>query len=683
MKFLRNYSIKDLFFPASVTAKTAFDISLNNLRWIMTALILAVLPHVLHMPIWVTLFFGGLLVWRYAATQRNGYLPGQWMRLGLALILVIGVILSYRSLTIGRDAGVALLVGLLGLKLLEMRSLRDAMLLTFLSYFLIITNFFYSQAIPTALYLIIVMLVSTGTLIALSDLNHALDLRKRLKLSTQIVLQSIPLAIALFVLFPRIPGPLWGLPEDAYGSAESGFSDSMNPGSISNLSLSDEVAFRVTFDGEVPAPSERYWRGVVLWHTDGETWEKGFGFPLKNDILQNPQKPVDYTITLEPHNKTWLFALDLPADIPADVPNYLAPQLLNGYQIRTAHKVSQRLKYRLRSYTDYQISAKDNRNFQRLIYRALQLPDNKHPRAKALAQAWQMDNPEPKALVQRALDYFHQEEFFYTLAPPPLHNDPVDEFLFDSRRGFCEHYSATFVTLMRAASVPARVVVGYQGGTINPLGNFMTVRQRDAHAWTEVWLEGEGWVRIDPTAAVAPERVQQGLNAVAPGLDNPLGIELDQGSLAMRSWRYLRNSLDMLNNSWNQWILNYGQAQQYNLLNWLGLERFGYQALVFALLLMIGIILLFVGLWLFSVRRLQQNDLLQIAYLRFCRRLAQLGVERKAHEGPQAFAQRASLVLPEQAAQIRHISQLYIQLRYRRKAEIKQHQQFNQLVKSF
>lgn len=675
--------MKDLFFPASLTAKTPFELGLNNLRWILAPLTLAVLPHVLHMPLWVTLFFSVLLVWRYVIAQRQWQLPGQWLRLALAVLLLIGVILTFRSLTIGRDAGVALLVGLLGLKLLEMRSLRDAMLLTFLSYFLIITNFFYSQAIPTALYLIIVMLVSTGTLIALNDLTYALDLRKRLRLSTQILLQSVPLAIVLFVLFPRVPGPLWGLPEDAYGNAESGFSDLMNPGSISNLSLSDAVAFRVEFLDTIPAPQDRYWRGVVLWHTDGETWKPGLETPLTDTTLQATQQPVDYAITLEPHNKTWLFALDLPAQVPADLPDFLNPQLLSGYQIKTQHKISQRLKYRLRSYTDYQIIGEDGDLFERRMRYALQLPANQHARTKALAAEWQAENPEPRALVERALSYFNKESFFYTLAPPPLLNDPIDEFLFDSRRGFCEHYAATFVTLMRAASVPARVIIGYQGGSMNPLGNFMTVRQRDAHAWAEVWLQDQGWVRIDPTAAVAPERVQRGLNAVMPGLDSPLGFELDQSSLAMRSWRYLHNSLDMLNNSWNQWVLSYGQAQQLNLLQWLGLERFGYQALVFALLLIIGIILLFVGSWLFSVRRLQQTDLLQAAYLRFCRRLAQLGVERKAHEGPQAFAQRASLALPQQAAQIRRISQLYMHLRYRQSAEKAQQQSFKQLVKNF
>ncbi len=675
--------MKDLFFPASLTAKTAFDLSLNNLRWMLSALALAVLPHVLHMPIWVTLFFALLLAWRYASAYYQWQLPNQWLRLGLAVILLIGVVLSYRSLTIGRDAGVALLVGLLGLKLLEMRSLRDAMLLTFLSYFLIMTNFFYSQAMLTAVYLMLVMLVSTGALIALSDLNHALDFHKRARLSAQILLQSVPLAIVLFLLFPRVPGPLWGLPEDAYGDAQSGFSDTMQPGSISNLSLSDEVAFRVEFFSDIPQAKNRYWRGVVLWHTDGKTWKPGLDAPLADNTLQEPQQAVDYAITLEPHSKTWLFALDVPAAAPSDVASYLAPQLLNGHQIKTAHKVSQRLKYHLRSYTDYRIAAQRDTALEQQMRHALRLPANQHPRAKALALEWQNDNPQPQAIVQQALDYFNREAFFYTLAPPPLLNDPIDEFLFDSRRGFCEHYAATFVTLMRAASVPARVVVGYQGGGMNPLGNFMTVRQRDAHAWAEVWLQDQGWVRVDPTAAVAPERVQQGLNGMMPELNNPLGFQLEQSSLVMRSWRYLRNSLDVMNNSWNQWVLSYGQAQQYHLLQWLGLERFGYQALVFALLLMIGIILLFVGLWLFSVRRLQQTDSLQAAYLRFCRRLAKLGVERKAYEGPQAFAQRASLALPQQAAQIRQISQFYVQWRYRQRAEKAQQQHFKQLVKRF
>ncbi len=665
-----------------ITLESSFQLPLNTLRWILTALMLAVLPHVLHMPLWITVAFVLLVLWRYIIAQKQWPLPGTWIRLGLAFVLLLGVILSFRSLTIGRDAGVALLVGLLGLKLLEMRNLRDAMLLSFLSFFLIMTNFFYSQSIPTAGYLIIVMLVATGTLISLSDLNQALNLRQRLRLSTQILLQSIPLAIALFVLFPRIPGPLWGLPEDAYGSAASGFSGSMRPGSISNLSLSDAVAFRVEFFSEVPPPALRYWRGAVLWQTDGESWQPGRQFPIDSDALEQYSDPVDYAITLEPHHQRWLFSLDLPQQSPSELPHYLQPRLLTGHQIKTEHKISQRIKYRLQSFTHYRTTSTPNsRTMWRRLHRALQLPPNRHPQAKALAQSWQTENPDPRALVQKALDYFNQEHFFYTLSPPPLLNDPIDEFLFDSRKGFCEHYSAAFVTLMRAASVPARVVVGYQGGNMNPLGDFMTVRQRDAHAWAEVWLQGQGWVRVDPTGAVAPERVQRGLNASMPGLDNPLGLELEQNSLVMSAWRYVRNGLDMMNNSWNQWVLNYGQSHQLNLLKWLGLEQLGYRALTLVLFCLIGMSLLLIGLWLFSVRRLHYSEPIQAAYLQFCRQLARRGVERRMHEGPQDFARRASLALPQYAAKIQYISRWYIQLRYRKTPHTKQQQQFKQAVK--
>ncbi len=676
--------MKDLFFPASLTAQTPFHLPLDTLVWILVSLGLAVLPHTLHLPIWITLWFVLLLLWRYLISRQHWHLPGTWLRMGLVVLLLMGVLLSFRSLTIGRDAGVALLVGLLGLKLLEMRSLRDAMLLTFLGYFLIITNFFYSQSIPTAVYLLLVMLVTTGTLISLSDLNEALKLPQRLRLASQILMQSVPLALVLFVLFPRIPGPLWGLPEDAYGSATTGFSEAMRPGSISELSLSDAVAFRVAFFSAVPPAEQRYWRGLVLWRTDGETWTPGLELPASDDLAVEG-KAVDYAITLEPHNRKWLFALDLPVTTPTDLPGYLEPRLLSGRQIKTEHNISQRVKYRLRSFTHYTTREQDedNRYFDRLMRQALSLPEGKHLRTKALAQSWQQENPDPQALVQRALAFFHQEAFYYTLSPPPLNNDPIDAFLFDSRRGFCEHYAATFVTLMRAAGVPARVVVGYQGGSMNPLGDFMTVRQRDAHAWAEVWLQAHGWVRVDPTAAVAPERVQQGLNATDAGLDNPLGLQLEQSSLALYAWRYLRNTLDLINNGWNQWVLNYGQAQQLNLLAWLGLEDFGYQALVIALLVMVGIILLFVGLWLFSVRRLQQIDPLLAVYLAFCRQLATLGVERRAYEGAQDFAQRAALALPRYASQIHGISHLYMQLRYRQAEGAQAVQQFKQRVQQF
>jgi len=654
--------------------KPSFALSHSVLVWLLVSLGCVMLPHVLRLPLWAPLLFAILAGWRYGHQRRAWPLPSAGIRILIALALVAGIVGTFHSL-FGRDAGVTFLVGLMGLKLLEMNSQRDALLLLFLGYFLILTNFLYSQSPLLAAYLFLAMLLISATLISLSDVCQRLSWIARLRLSAALVAQGIPLMVVLFLFFPRIEGPMWGLPEDAY-AGRSGLSDSMTLGNISQLSLSDEVVFRVMFEGEVPAQSDLYWRGPVLWWTDGRTWKNLFQSLQTNVSPLFFGDPVRYTVTLEAHNKPWLFALELPEAPPSNILSYQTVD----YQLHARFPVSQLTRYTLVSYSDYHALSLNEQ--QRSM--ALRLPKGAHPQARALAATWRekMGEDEQK-IVQQALYYFRHEPFVYTLQPPPMLKDTVDEFLFQTRRGFCEHYASAFTVLMRSAGIPARVVTGYQGGEINPLGNYLVVRQRDAHAWSEVWLENQGWVRVDPTAAVSPTRIESGIDTALPPRFSTLGFEFSQDSALARWTRHWRNGWDALNNGWNQWVLGYGPQRQMQLMRSLGIADPDYHHLALAMLSTLSALLLGIGLWLLRGRYLGVRDPLLRQYQYLCNKLARRGLARHTGEGPLTYAQRVSTARPDLSDQIRSIVHFYLRLRYRQNASILQIKRLAAQVRRF
>ncbi|MEY3219441.1 MAG: hypothetical protein RIT27_798 [Pseudomonadota bacterium] len=639
----------------------SFQLSRRSGYELLAMLIWVVLPHLTRLPVWTTTLFVILLGWRYLSLEKGWALPPNFLKNMLALLVLGMVLVTFRTLN-GRDAGVAFLVCLMGLKMLEIRQLKEALLLVFLSYFLMLTHFLYSQSILTVVHLMSAVILSTAVLMGFQSPHFSQ--RDSLKLSVKLLALSLPLAIVLFVFFPRIQGPLWGLPRDAFNTAVTGLSDRLELGNIANLSALDNVAFRVQFDGKVPDSSQRYWRGAVFWHTDGKTWRGSAGDGTPTKIGREWRgEPVDYNLTLEPHPQPWLFSLDLPFSIPSNGAEQLKPFLLADYQLQTRSKIGQPVHYQLRSYPEALIGLQDSPQLQRHLKAALQLPPNKHPKTRAIAQQWVEENPDPKALIARAMGFFNREQFFYTLAPPPLANDPIDEFLFDTRAGFCEHYATAFATLMRAANVPTRIVVGYQGGTHNPLGNYWVIRQRDAHAWVEVWLKSEGWVRLDPTAAVAPERIRDGVPDSLPSFFEPLGF--NQESFAAHLFQQFRYRWDWFNNAWNQWVIGYNQTQQQQLLEWLGLEKYGYRALL-GLLMGLGAVCVGAVMgWLWWQRPIKPRDPLLVAYNRLCAKVARrTGVLRQPHEGARDFAQRLQQTCPHLSADFDALTDKYLKLRY-------------------
>ncbi len=604
-------------------------------------------PHAVHLPLWVSALCFSVLVWRSYLTYSGNTLPKRGLLTAITLGSMGGILIEFHTL-FGREVGVALLMLLATLKLMELRTMRDAMALLFLSCFIIITNFFYSQSLPTGLYMLATLLVIATIWVHLNA--PEITFKPRLRVAATLLLQAIPLTLILFVLFPRVQGPLWGMPQDAYSS--SGLDDKMTPGSLGKLALSDEVAFRVSYPGRPPRRDQMYWRGPVLWLYDGSTWTPGRNRQGIQPNFTDATDPIEYNVTLEPHNKNWLFLLDMPNHIS------ITAGLSDDFQVLSREPVNARLRYEARSHLRYTANMQESAG---QLQRALQLPQGFNPRARELAAGWRSKADNETGIVQEALAYFHQQEFFYTLEPPLLGRDSVDDFLFNTRRGFCEHYASAFVFLMRAAGIPARVVTGYQGGELNAVGNYYIVRQSDAHAWAEVWLAGHGWQRIDPTAAVAPARVERSLSAALP--DN---AALPFMSRNPPQWmRELRLNWDALSNRWNQWVLGYDSELQFALLSRLGMESVSMQKMALNMIAGLGIIIALFAAFMLRHLFKREQDKVQTAWLKVCRKLAKAGMPRAAHEGPQDYAKRVAIARPDLKDAIHDLANRYSALRYR------------------
>ena len=621
----------------------------GQVGWLLLALTLVMLPHTERLPWWITLLSALLLAWRAFITWHALRMPSKWLLFTIAGGAIGGIYLHYGRL-LGRDSGVALLVVMLVLKLLEMVALRDAMILVFLCYFVVITNFLYSQSITMAAYLLIVVWVVTATLIGFQFRQQQPGYRYQFRSAGVLLMQSLPLMLVLFVLFPRISGPLWSMPQDAL-SGTTGLSDEMSPGSVSKLLTSDAVALRASFRSEIPRPNQLYWRGPVMWDFDGYSWTASRFSSRSPRMVERLGPMIDYTVTVEPHSRRWLFALDLPAAAPEPA------RLTGDFQLLNPEAVSRRTRYNMISYPDW----RDNDELPPVDRRrGLALPAGSNPRTATMAAELRKKASDDDTYIQAVLAIFREQNFYYTTTPPLLGANPVDQFLFSSRAGFCEHYASAFTVLMRAGGIPARIVTGYQGGEINYVGAYLTVRQADAHAWAEVWLNGRGWTRVDPTASVSPSRVEAGVAAAVPQselLPRQLRGEYEWLQRARMTW-------DSVTNSWNQVVLEYTQERQLQLMERLGVDDVSWQKLASLMFILATSVTLVVGVLMLYRLRGRRTDPLIKAYARFCDKLARHGVPRHPSEGPQDYARRAGARLPDLQSQIEPLIARYIDLRY-------------------
>ncbi len=616
----------------------------RDFAMLVAGLAIVLAPHALRAPWWLALLTVALIGWRAAGLANRSLLPSIWLLLAIVAAGMLGIWLEFRAI-FGRTPGVMLLVLFSGLKVLESRNQRDAAAVVFLTWFLAITNFLYSQSIPTALGMCAAVATSVAALVGCAAPRR--DLRANLRSAGLLLGQAVPAALVLFLLFPRVQGPLWGLPQDAY-SAMSGLSDTMEPGSVSQLILSDAIAFRVDFQGEPPPRRSLYWRGPVLWDFDGRVWRMS---PPSVTELQPPRggSRIAYSVLLEPHNRNWLFALEVPASLPPDA------RYLHDGQIVSPAPIRARMRYEMVTHLEAEPDPEEEIGN---LNRALRLPRGFNPRARALAAQWRQSAASDLQVLELAVAHFRREQLQYTTEPRLLGRDSVDEFLYVTREGFCEIYASAFVFLMRAAGVPARVVTGYQGGDLNPVDGRFTVRQSDAHAWSEVFLAGRGWIRVDPTVLSVPRRLDDGLaRAVASGAALPL---LMRPNLA---WlRELRNNWEALAHQWNLRVLGYNPGRQREFMSLLGIRDADWLELASTLLAVLGAFVLLLLAWM--LRHQLRPDPVQAAWQRFCRKLGARGVARAPHEGPRDYAERAARNLPSAGEPIRSIAALYIALRY-------------------
>jgi len=617
--------------------------------WLALPLALAVAPHLLRLPLWFAalwvLSFGLFLSVRF---NRPGRAAGL-LRLALAGAGLAGILAEFGTL-FGPRGGVALLVLLTALKLQEARGPRDQFILIYLGYFLLMLNFLESQHPGLAVYLFTVSTALTAALITRQQARLPSPAHV-FRVASTLTMQALPVALLLFLVFPRLPAALGGLIQA--GPAQSGLSDDMQPGAISELILSNAVAFRVDFDNPGTDASRLYWRGPVFTHFDGQAWtaaaESASATPPELDRLATP---LDYRVTLEPHGRHWLFVAGHSSTAP--VPG---ARLSADLQWLSPRPVSERLGYHLRVWQDYQLDPDELSATRRAA--ALALPDGLNPRSRNLAQTWLRQANTPGQVVELALAHLRESPFFYTLKPPPLGRNGVDDFLFESQRGFCEHYANAFAVLMRMAGIPARVVTGYQGGERNPLGDYWIVRQRDAHAWVEVWLSGRGWVAVDPTAAVAPERVESGLDAALPSGERPMAFD----------WPWLRplqHGWDLFNLRWYQWVLGFDPARQRDLLSMLHPALASLRGMLWAVVLTGLGSLILMGLLVLRPWRRPARAAAVRHYARVCAKLARIGLVRTAQEGPRAFAERVRVARPDLAVEVDALTALYIGQRYDR-----------------
>jgi len=629
----------------------------TSVFWVIATLAVAMLPQLLRMPPAVAAMTLLPLLWRVAAEVRRWKPLPALVRHVLTALALLALFLSYPDLA-GRRSAVSLLTLMLSLKLIEGYRIRDARLVVSFSLFLCATQFLFNQGIVMPLYALATVIVA---LVALTRLQRdeawaqqqqpappvRASLFSELGFGLRLLAVAVPVGLAFFLLFPRLSSPLWGIPDRTLDS-KSGLSDSMSPGSIQQLFMDDSPAFRATFEGAVPSSADLYWRGPVFWRFDGRTWKGSFYGANIPATAQPPLPgaPWSYTVQLEPNERNWLFALDYPVTTPADA------KLTMDYQLIRRDPVIQLHQYSIVSNPDF-IDAPDLPVTLRA--QALELPDDSNPRTREWVERWRSETPDDRAFVQRILQHFNQQPFHYSLDSPLLGRHSVDEFLFETRTGFCEHYASAFAVILRMAGIPTRIVTGYMGGWYNELGGYYLVRQSDAHAWTEIWLPGDGWTRVDPTAAVSPARVERGSLEALPAPRH----------LFDYAWlRAARNSVDIVQQRWNDWVIEYGARQQSRLFAPFGLEQATPAVLVSLLFLAITVFGAILFPIILRIRGPGQTDPVQKAWQRFLRRLEAAGIAAQPSTGPVELAGMASQGLPQHATSIQRIAQLYTRCRY-------------------
>jgi transglutaminase-like putative cysteine protease len=648
--------------------EVAYQIPRASLQWILLSVFLVIAPQSIYMPIWITLIAFSCLLWRYLIFIGRLNYQSRLMRVIIVTFTLLISIAQMRSLGVGLESASSLLTLGFVFKLVEMREKRDIYVVMSLSFVVCMVAFLYSQSLLISLYVAACIVVIIATLIALNRSSLQADARSTGRMALRMALQALPLTIVLFMVFPRI-APLWAVPVQTTGGT-TGVTDEMTPGDLASLGRSSELAFRVQFEnGPPPLHQDLYWRGLVLENFDGTTWmrrryrsaygtaaERGnFQFNWENRVLVQGE-PLQYNVILEPTQQPWVYGLHL-----ADPLNRNLFQSRN-FEIYNNGLISKRFSYDLRSYANNQT---DLVLLDSARARNTEIPQRGNERSIEFARELRRSVNTDRDFVYAVLAHFRDNPFYYTLNPELLRDNRIDDFLFNTREGFCEHFASTFAFLMRAAGVPTRVVVGYHGAEYNPYEDYMMVYQNNAHAWNEVWLEGEGWVRFDPTGAVSPERIELGVEAA---LQDDLAF-MEQSLFAAVSGRFsffntLRLRLDALEYEWNRRVVSYDEEVQVELFEHL----FGEITEQKVLLLLVGLaslVMVAVGLSVVSIGPRRKLDPVTHLYQTLASELSRIGLARKTGEGPLDYRDRVVAARPELAELMHDFTSLYVAINYK------------------
>jgi len=658
-----------------------------NLLPILIAQQLVLWPLYFYIPLWVSLLNSLVVLVVYFGCVKRRLIIPVWIKVIITLIAFAGVLFSFQKLA-GRDAGVALIAIMYGLKILEIKSNRDVYVLMLLGFFILLAGFLFNQSPLIAIYQFIPVAAILNALTSINAISSSNKLvgtatSSNIKRLSKYLVLGLPLMIVLFVFFPRLSGPIWRMP--GASTAASGISDTMSPGEISSLQLFDKVAFRVKFLDKTPQGHEMYWRTLVLDMFDGLTWSR---HPSKNKRINTNNsisesgnlsldssginKSFEYDISLEKTNQRWLTMLDRPVETPKTA------RLFDDYAVQVRYRLTDRTRYSGRSQTNLllnkQLTEVDKEHHT-------VLPESGNLRSLSWAKQERQKYKSDREYILGLLSIINRQEYFYTLTPPIMQRDTVDSFWFDEKKGFCEHYSGAFVFLARAAGIPARVIIGYQGAEKNPLSDYWIVRYANAHAWTEVWLEGEGWVRVDPTAAIASHRIEESLQQdyfQRESLFSDFGfdaVDLDDLGL-MKQFQYW---MDQANTGWNDWILDYSNASQRRVFDGLGLEKLTSQQIS---LFMIAILAVFLSLISFKwIKRPSSSDLLELAFERLNAQLVKYDIVISETQGVYELIkelespnQKVKNIRSESLAEVVKLLRYYLFLRYANQ-QISQRQQ--------
>ncbi len=604
--------------------------------WLLMMLLGVCAPHFSVIPSWLMLLTAGVLLWStVSALGKVAGIP-RWLKWGLVIGVIIGVFLSATRAK-GLEGLSTLLVAGAVLKLFELNTRRDGWVLVLVACFIAAVGFLFNQSLLAAVYGMLSLWVIFSALIAMHQTDKLGNDLKPLQKSGIMLLQSTPLMLVLFFLFPRL-GPLWNV-QYKNNVAQTGLSEMMEPGRVSELARSEKVAFRASFEGNRPPTlEERYWRVMTYSDFDGSRWLVDEE-PASNDTLSvtKPSTQINYQVIAEPSAREWLFTLDYPQSIKIS-----AVKQADG-TFRALSPLMERLSYSATSVLqrEPEVLTASQRN------KYLALPSQGNPRTRELVSSWLQQGLTQISIVDRLFELFRQD-FSYTLSPGTLSGERIDQFLFESQQGFCEHFAESSVYILRLAGVPARLVGGYLGGEWNPFENYLQVRQYEAHAWAEAWFPDQGWVRLDPTAAVAPERILQPFGELfgnEPEFASETAFSLINLESNVQWIGQLRLRYEALNYQWHRWVLGYHHQQNNLIQDWLGgISIIKMLMVLSSVALMLGAVIW----WLLRTPRVALHVLDQDIEA-LSRRLGRLDepLQRQTGESVMHYAQRLSQSFPE------------------------------------